>query len=688
MNFDLNLDRPILFLVALLVLGAWTIWVYARTRPSPDEASRRRLILIRVAASLLLALMLGGWSIEWTRSRAEAPGLIVLLDASASMSLPLDASDPAAPSRYEAALRIAEAMADEPGIRVRSFAFGEGLLAGPPPERPIAGFTDLGAALGDLPAQDGNSTLLMLSDGQDRGGALRFQEMRMPVLSVLLGDSLPQPDLRFGLTQAPAILPKDRAGVLRAEIQSVQGAPRAGKLRLSEGDSLILERDWSMDEGPGRIELELPLRFEEAGPRRIVLDLLAEGLDTRPENNRRVIGLDVLDEELDILVLAARPDWDLPFLMNALRGEKQLSTRLVIGGPGGIARLEDDGDPWTTEDSPDALIVHSLGPGWEEQLGEMDPGGILLLPGALSEPQLVAGMGLAASGRGERNGEFPLDWAPDAFRHEALGDLETLGPGLPPPPDLESLSSVNAPGLRTILESEGRPVLALRNWEGHRQAFLTGRGLYRWSLSGEEGREALAALYSGLVRWLARRDPPGRIRIQPVADAPREGRRVELRAELFDSDYGPVETGGLRWTLRSGDALLASGAFEAPFREGDDFAATLPALPAGDYEMILEARFPDGESLEEINPYAVLPDAGEFSRGESSPATLRWLAAGSGGRYFPEADLEAIREALPRETRLIERRLRLRVWDHPVFFLLFLGLLGLEWALRKRYGLV
>lgn len=417
MNFDFHLDRPLLFLAALLVLGVWTFWIYARTHPSPPPVARRTLITLRLAASLLLALMLGGWSLEWTRRHSEPPGLILLVDASASMSLPREAGDPQGLTRYAAALEIAAALEDEPGIRVRSFAFGEGLLAGPLPKSPGAGFTDLGRALSDLPTLGAGAKLLLLSDGQDRGTSLRFQETRLPVMAVLLGDSVPQPDLRIGATRAPSVLPRGRQGKLRTEIQSVQGAPRRGLLRLSEEGRLLQEQEWSMDEGPGRIEIEFPLLFEEEGRRELTLELSAEGEDLRPENNRRVISLDVLDEELEILVVAGRPDWDLPFLMDALRAEEQLSVRLVIAGPGGIARDAESGDPWLgNEGAPDGLVLHSLLPGWMELFARVDPGGLFLFPAALGEVGWPDDWGLLPAGAATTRGEIPLEWAPEAFR--------------------------------------------------------------------------------------------------------------------------------------------------------------------------------------------------------------------------------------------------------------------------------
>ena len=684
----MHLDHPWLFFGALLVLGVWTFGVYARTRPEIRPNSRRLLSILRLTASLLLALMLGGWSLEWNLTRQEPPRLHVLLDASESMSLPVDAG-PDSKTRYEAAFEILEDLEGETGIELLASAFGEGLIEGPPPAKPFASFTDLGAALQASHAAREGEHLLILSDGQDLGGRLWAKEPRRPVIALMLGDSLPGPDLRLGRPEVPAIMQVGEQGLLRVEIQSVQGGARSGRILLREGDILLDEQSWDLGEGPGRLEIELPLILDSLGSHKLTLDLEGQGEDDNPENNRQIFSVEVLDERLEILVFAGRPDWDLPFMLDALRAEENLTIRLVTMGAEGQPKDADTGEIWRPgSERVDGLVVHSLGASWADRLVTLDPGGLFILPGALASANLPADWGLESWPLVASEGEFTLRWSKDAFRHEALGALEALAGNLSPLPRMESLRDLSLPGLRPFLESEGRIVLGARNWEGRRQVLMAASGMYRMALSEPSGRDRLSALYSGLLRWMSRRSPPERIQILPPSETRRSGRALEIRAGIFDPDFRRLERGRLAWVLRHEGELIGSGTFDAPAREGDDFTARMPVLPAGDYDLFLEASLPDGESLERNMDFPILPDAGEFARTEAAPAPLRWLAERSGGHFLESAELGALREALPRETISSTRQIRLRIWDHPLFFLLFLGLLATEWGLRKRHGLV
>jgi len=592
-------------------------------------------------------------------------------------------------SRYQVALVLLDALAEEPDLELKVASFGEALIEGDPPASAEAAFTDFAAALEALPAARPGEKLLLLSDGQDRGGALWAHEASRPVLAMMLGDSMPQPDLRLERPRFPALLQRGERASIQVEIQSVQGAARQGRIVLRENETLLHEQTWVMDEGPGLIEIDIPLVFEEEGSHRLSLELEGDGEDANSSNNLQVFSLDVLDERLEILVLAGRPAWDLPFLLDALRDQENMGLRLIVGGAGGIPRDAETGEAWRPGDEQiDGLLLHSLQPGWSDWISNLDPGGIFLGPGAMGAANYPEDWGLELRLHPASSGEYPLRWAPEAFRHEALGALEAKAGASASLPEMESIRSLDAPGLRPLIENEGRTVLGARVWKGRRQVLLSGEGLYRMALADDSGRENLAALYSGLVRWLSRRNPPERIQLLPPERLRRSGRSTELRAGLFDASFRRLEEGELRWTLREKGEWVASGSFEAPLREGDDFSAQLHALPAEDYSLELEAQLQSGESLERQTEFPILPDVGEFARAEASPTALRWLAAVSNGEFFPGVQEDALREALPREAHEQIRKIRLRIWDHPLFFLLFLGLLAAEWGLRKRYGLV
>jgi len=67
---------------------------------------------------------------------------------------------------------------------------------------------------------------------------------------------------------------------------------------------------------------------------------------------------------------------------------------------------------------------------------------------------------------------------------------------------------------------------------------------------------------------------------------------------------------------------------------------------------------------------------------------LRDVAAASGGRYYPLPAAGRIPGDILATLRDEMVREETRLWNAPLLFLLFVGLLGAEWILRKRNHLL
>jgi hypothetical protein len=110
----------------------------------------------------------------------------------------------------------------------------------------------------------------------------------------------------------------------------------------------------------------------------------------------------------------------------------------------------------------------------------------------------------------------------------------------------------------------------------------------------------------------------------------------------------------------------------------------------GDYTIRLTAA-KDGQELGRTQArFLVSQQDLELDNAAADPGMLESLAAMTGGRTpAPEQLAELIREIAQGTDELIVRRETKRTfWDNWPFFLAFVGLMGVEWYLRKRWGLV
>ena len=708
MQLEPHLAAPVLALIVALLLWGWALWSYRQTL-SPVSAGQRRLLLgLRLAASLLLALLVGGLDLVLERRRAERPLLRVLVDASASMQRPA-ATVAGAPSRYERAQELLSALEEryEGRLRLAPAAFGDGLLTGALPAVAAAPVTDLGAALGALPPAEPGEALLLLSDGCDTEGGLWAGALGggRPLHSIVLGDSVAPADLRLDQVEALPVLRKGARLPLAVEIAATGRAAREGRLLVRENGRLLAAEDWLLEPGETRVRLELSLELEALGQHLLELSLeqgRPDGApDAAPGNDRRLLSVRVVESRLRVLVLAGRPDWDLAALQDGLRGEEALELVAVTPGPAGGLREAASGKAWQVEaELWHGLVLHSWQPGWDPGLLERLrlQGGALLLGSFLERPsgaRLPAAWRLdlnaASGGRGPEagSGELLLHWGADALRHPALQGALALGVDPATLPALETASPNPLAGGRELLAAAGGAVLSARELGGLRLAACSGRGFWRWPLQGEQGAPLFGEVFSGLLRWLAREDPPERLLVEWGEESLSAGQPGRLRAEVLDPDFRPLAEAELDWRLSSlaGDSLLAAGTF-AREAAGAGFAAPLPALPEGLYRLALNARLASGETLARSLELPVEAPRRELMELASRPETLRWLAAQTGGRVVTAAGLGALDAALDFTPRSVTSRRILRLWQHPLAFLLLLSLLAAEWGLRKRFGMV
>ena len=112
----------------------------------------------------------------------------------------------------------------------------------------------------------------------------------------------------------------------------------------------------------------------------------------------------------------------------------------------------------------------------------------------------------------------------------------------------------------------------------------------------------------------------------------------------------------------------------------------LEGLPPGPQQVQVEAVV-DGRNQQATAPFAVAPATREASRLQPSDHLLRLLTKSSGGATWQD-EVPAKGIPLPRQNDADQADLdHTDLWTRPEVMLLLTLLLGLEWALRRRWGL-
>ncbi|QDT01091.1 glutamine amidotransferase [Adhaeretor mobilis] len=252
-----------------------------------------------------------------------------------------------------------------------------------------------------------------------------------------------------------------------------------------------------------------------------------------------------------------------------------------------------------------------------------------------------------------------------------------------------------APNAQTIAEADNlarSPLIVLGAWGEGRTAALAFDSTWHWQMEGYG--EVHRRFWRQLVLWLAKKDDSAGRQVWAKLDGRRyqQGNRVEftlgardtqsqalaeaefdVQVEMPDGSVKPVRTVSNNRTSR-----------KASFAETSQ---------AGDYRILVSARA-GGESLGTTTlRFSVTDQDVELDQPAADPtlmAALSKATAEAGGEALAPEELPELLERLKEkreefEEEIVEQR---TLWDTWPMLIGFVGLLGTEWFLRKKWGMV
>ena len=119
------------------------------------------------------------------------------------------------------------------------------------------------------------------------------------------------------------------------------------------------------------------------------------------------------------------------------------------------------------------------------------------------------------------------------------------------------------------------------------------------------------------------------------------------------------------------------------------YQATCPPLPAGRYEVAVRIKDIPADQMKARAEFTVQSaEGGEMAVLNADEAMMQAIAANSGGESFGEDDAADMLHRLPATDHSIVQESDLLLWNSWYWFGTVLGLLAIEWTIRKRSGMM
>ena len=531
----------------------------------------------------------------------------------------------------------------------------------------------------------------------------------------------PSDRVRIRAASPPLLALYKNRDTLRVELAADLQAERRVELILYDlsgigGRKELRRRAADLKAGRSQTTVELPFMPDRLGGMLLGVRLACPA-GVVCEDGGAVVEVQVARESLRILHIAGHPSWDLRFLREHLKGRPgyEVVSFYVLANqenfqplpPDEVALIPFPTDELFLGELPgfDLLVIQDFPLGSyfllrKEHLGAVAAfvrggGGLLVIGG---------GTVFSAGGAGGTplakvlpvelpqsppyrtpDVEGPREFRPVLTEAGASDPITRLDAS--PMPTLTGWNDLGTPreGARTLLAAPGdAPLLVVGEAGAGRVAVLGTDSLWTWAFPEEDGNGSVRGyedLLDHLVRWLTRDSAFDAVRIRAAGSPGRADVPLPLCLQGAVGAAGRELAWTARWTgLEAGPRLDAAGTV----RTGDDGCADveLPAAGPGAWRIAVEGA--DGGRA--VTGMALLPLHPD-RRSEAAQRAARIQAALPAPflPLLPPPPL--VRRILP-ETVPVTHRVTEPLWHNPAILLLVVGLLALDWAIRRRYGML
>ncbi len=650
LTFEPILDSTI----AVIALAFVGLAIIAGIRPQGTDVSpnkRRRLILLRLLAMVVLFLALLRPSIIRHDTRPASATLGILIDQSRSMNLPVGDGS----SRWVAARAFTEKLATgldslDGDLDIRYFGFGQDVNV--VPRESLTEFlqgdadspsTDMGLALRSaLSSASGRplAGVIMVGDGTSTVprsnpavSAQTLNSLEVPLWTVPLGPRQSDQQLRdCAIEEMPESFKVFAKNLFRVtgivKTRGLQGTPIPVTLSLIDTkgqESQLASREVvpKGSEEASVIDIEIPAPMP--GNYRLKMTAATQSGESLTENNSQVAFLDVREGGGRILYLEGEPRYEQLYLRRSLNDSPDFELNYVW-----IDRATSDQWPVDLGDSlePGKYDVYILGDVHADAFGKaalqkladrvdegsgllmtggqhsFDAGGYANTPLALPLPvRMDAKQRVSAKQPAPDATQLTQQISPIPSLPHPITQLTTKGDNAEVWRRLKPLLGANrwlgpkvSPGISVLLESSAsEPLLVVGQFGAGRTAAFAGDSTWQWWLQGQS--DVHRRFWRQLLLWLLARDAPAADTVWAQLSS-RRFNRSEPATLVAGIQTLSEEKGSLRFTAevvgedgRATPVVLQKvPASVPPDKTAPAVTGTLPELPGGIYTLRVSAQ--------------------------------------------------------------------------------------------------
>ena len=691
---DLTTAHSLWLAPACLLLGgvlAWILYSRAQAKDGFDGRTAAALGVIRALAIAIIAFFLLEPMVRIMVREVRKPVVVVAHDGSTSL---LAAGDTATlRSEYAASLQqLAETLGER--YEVRTFTYGQEMREGLGFDQQDA-LTDISQVFREIHDRfNGPDLGAVIIDGdgiynRGRDPRLDAERLGVPVHVVALGDTTVRPDLTLRSVDHNRIsyLGNEFPVVARVEARHLRDA--RSRVSIMQGGREVAGQDLLITGDPFFTEVAFSIRAERPGMQRFTVVVRTVDGESTEVNNAQDVHVDVLDDRQKILLLGAGPHPDLGAIRLALNGLDGYETELAYARDF-VGRV----------DEVDLIIMHQLpsnAQGVRPVLQRAKEVGIPILHilGQGMDMHAFNSLGTGHQVTGHRpaitdaQASVNKDMALFTLEPEQVRAIENYPPLQVPFGQHELGRAATALLYQRIgVVRTEYPLISVLQQGERRMATVAGEGLWRWRLAAMRmhgDHQHFDRLIHKLVQYLALKVDKNRFRVEHQPEFA-ESDPVLINAELYNATYELVNGPEATIVLKDEEGREFPYTFS---RTANAYRLDAGRLPAGRYTWMAATEL-QGERMTAVGEFNVRELMAEHISTVADHRLWADIAARTQGSVVRPDMLVELEGTITGQRELVARS-----YTHASFsdliglrwlFFVILGLLTVEWALRRRNG--
>ena len=709
-SLSLSTD-PVFLIIAILLFGFFTLFVYRFTIPVINKKLKALLITLRFLALLLLLFMIFEPALTLTKKITINPLSLVFIDNSRSIKIKDGTNREQTVKDFTSELKQ-NINADE----FEAYTFGNKVAQLTSDEVENLNFTEGSTNFLNIFSLVSNqnkniSSIVIISDGVITEGTnplFTAEKLHIPVYTIGVGDTSRRNDIEIKNVIYNEYIYTETPTTIQTNINNTGFVGKEINVSLFDGNMLVEQKKITLSKD-GIQNVEFEYNPKSGGEKKLTVVASDLAGEFTKANNKKVFYINVLGSKINILLLGGSPSPDISFIKESIEKDQNFKVNsLTQYAPG---KFLEKSNPQTLLDSANIFFLIGFPSNVTTSEFYSKVKNKILNEGKPFFISLASGIDFRKLTELQKELPINISLKSNFYRkvQPVIAGNETKNPLLQnnsqnPIAAWENLPPVFQPDINFTTKPESEliattkmnnipsnvPLIVSRKLGNKRSIAVLAKDIWKWKLqTATKNLDLFDRFINSSVKWLNTREDQKQVSIKTSKRIYSLGEEVEFTGQVYDATFNPVSDAEVKVNITS---------------NGEKSEIILNSVGNGLYEGTFQTNKPADYSFSgeaNLDKLKLGTDAGSFNIGEvdiemvnprMNYEFLKSLADRTGGEYFDQKNfaelfplLKKINEGASKE-KLVTSEISL--WSTEWLMVAIILLFAAEWFLRKRAGML